>query len=379
MPVLSLPASLPAASLSPQIRLPAPLAWLMASNYLIYLELWSIGERICRLNRFFSLLSGRMPWPRSERWRSLRKAFPCGGGPGCGLGETALAAPVVLEVEIGLACADFVEPEVELLDVGDLSQGFGRALEDDAAVLHDVAVVGDIERHGGVLLDQEHGQAALLAQPTDDAEDLLDKPRRQAERGFVEQDHLGLGHQRPANHQHLLLTARKIARGLVAAFLQRRKDVVDAADAFADDSKIAAGVATGNQIVLDRQILENPPSFEHLGHSAFDDGVGRQAVEPLAVELDRTLGDLPALGAQQPRYGLQGRRLAGPVGAEQGGDAALLGEQRDTLKHQDDAVIDNFDVVEREHPIRREPNPTTRPWRLSGRRAPDSRGTIRSP
>src|SRR5215471_575803 len=125
LPTLSLLASLPAASLS----LPAPVAWLVASNYLIYRVLWSIGEHICRLDRIFSLLSGRMPWPRS------------------GLGEPALAAPVVLEVAIGLACADFVEPEIELLDVGVLSQGLGRAFEDDAAVLHNVAVVSDIERH----------------------------------------------------------------------------------------------------------------------------------------------------------------------------------------------------------------------------------------
>src|SRR3984893_13982106 len=190
MLTLSLPAGLPATLPAASISLPAPLARLRAYTYMIYLALWSIGERICRLNRIFSLLSGRMPWPRSERRRSLRKAFACGGGPGCGLGEPALAAPVVLEVEIGLTGADFVEPEIELLDVGVLPQGVGRALEYDAAVLHDVAVVGDVERHGGVLLDQEHGQAALFAQPVEDAEDLVEKPRRPAERGLVEQDHL---------------------------------------------------------------------------------------------------------------------------------------------------------------------------------------------
>src|SRR4029077_7351063 len=175
MPVLSLPESLPVASLSPQIRLPAPLAWLVTSNYLVCLSLWSIGERICRLNGIFFLLSGKMWWP------------------GWGSGEPALAAPVLLEVAIGLARADLVEPEIELLDVGVLLQGFSRALEYDPAVLHDVAVVGDIERHGGVLLDQEHGQAALFAQTPDDGEDLLDEPRRQAERRLVEQDYLGLG------------------------------------------------------------------------------------------------------------------------------------------------------------------------------------------
>src|SRR5205807_2493446 len=148
---------------------------------------------------------------------------------------------------------------------------------------------------------------------------------------------------------HLLLATREIARGLVAAFLQRRKEVADATDVFADGSEIAASMRAGNQIVLDRQILEDPSALEDLGHAALDDGVGRQAVEPLAVELVGTLGDLAPLSAQQPRYRLQGCGLAGTVGAEQRSDAAVLGEQRYPLQHQDDAVIDHFDVVERQH------------------------------
>src|SRR5437016_5933605 len=126
--------------------------------------------------KFASLLR----WPGSwhptiwyaSHYGRLESAFagsigfsPCAQGewpwPRCGLGQPALAAPVVLQVAIGFAGADFVEPEIELLDVGVLPQRFGGTLENDAAVLHDIAAVGDIERHGGVLLDQEHGQAAL--------------------------------------------------------------------------------------------------------------------------------------------------------------------------------------------------------------------------
>ncbi len=43
----------------------------------------------------------------------------------------------------------------------------------------------------------------------------------------------------------------------------------------------------------------------------------------LAVEHDRALGDLAALGMQQVGDRLQRRRLAGAVGAEQRDDAAL--------------------------------------------------------
>ena len=46
MPTLSLPASLPAASLSLHIRLPARRALPWASNYLIYLMLLSISKAI---------------------------------------------------------------------------------------------------------------------------------------------------------------------------------------------------------------------------------------------------------------------------------------------------------------------------------------------
>jgi hypothetical protein len=44
---------------------------------------------------------------------------------------------------------------------------------------------------------------------------------------------------------------------------------------------------------------------------------------------------------------LEGRRLAGPVGAQQGDDAALRHVKRDALQDQNDVVVDHFDVVDR--------------------------------
>ena len=114
-------------------------------------------------------------------------------------------------------------------------------------------------------------------------------------------------------------------------------------------AEILAGMGAGDQVFLDRQILEDPPALEYLGDAALDDIVRRQPVDPLPVEFDRALGDLAALGAQQAGYRLQGRRLAGAVGAEEGGDASLLGTQRHAFQHQDHAVIDDLDVVERQH------------------------------
>src|SRR5712691_10199423 len=85
--------------------------------------------------------------------------------------QPSLAPAVMLGLTIGFAGAGLVEPEIEFLDVGILPQAFGRAFEHDAAVLHDIAVVGDIERQGRVLLDQQHRQLLLLLQSEDHAED----------------------------------------------------------------------------------------------------------------------------------------------------------------------------------------------------------------
>ena len=83
---------------------------------------------------------------------------------------------------------------------------------------------------------------------------------------------------------------------------------------------LALDVAADHQVFLDRQVLEHAAALEHLGDAAAHDVVRRQPVEPLAVEFDRTLGDLAAFRVQQPGDRLQRGGLAGAVGAEQRGD-----------------------------------------------------------
>ena len=89
-------------------------------------------------------------------------------------------------------------------------------MHDHAAVLQNVGAVGDFQRLVGVLLDQEH-RHTVLAQLFDDVEDLLDDDRRQTQRWLVEQQQLGLAHQRAADGEHLLFTAGHGAAALVEA------------------------------------------------------------------------------------------------------------------------------------------------------------------
>src|SRR5439155_16016484 len=88
-------------------------------------------------------------------------------------------------------------------------------------------------------------------------------------------------------------------------------------------------------------------------------------IDALTAQLDRALGHLAALGAKQARDGLERRRLPRPVGAEQGGDAALADGERHALEDEDDAIVDDFDVVQRQHRIRSRRGPTHPPRLLS--------------
>lgn len=74
--------------------------------------------------------------------------------------------------------AGLTDAEIELLDVGVLAHLGGGAFENDAAVLHDVAVLGDGERHFGVLLDEQDSEVLLGHQLLHDLEDLFDEHRR---------------------------------------------------------------------------------------------------------------------------------------------------------------------------------------------------------
>src|SRR5262252_2261052 len=82
------------------------------------------------------------------------------------IASSAIPSPapaILLHVAVApaLLCAPLPAgaAEIELLDIGVAAQALRRAVEHDAAALHHVAVVGDRERHGRALLDQQDGDA----------------------------------------------------------------------------------------------------------------------------------------------------------------------------------------------------------------------------
>ena len=128
----------------------------------------------------------------------------------------------------GLAGRGVCEPEVGGLDLVRADAG-GRAHQGGPALQQAVDVRCHPQGLAHVLLDEQDGQASRqdLRQH---AVDALDHNGRQAERQFVEQQHAGVGHERPADGDRLLLTAGKLGGGLVAAFSHPAEHLINPLD-----------------------------------------------------------------------------------------------------------------------------------------------------
>src|SRR5690242_12658752 len=77
---------------------------------------------------------------------------------------------------------------------------------DHLAMLHDVVTIGDGLRETEILLDEQHGKAAIL-DLLDGPADLLDDDRRDAFGRLIQQQEFGAGPQDARDRQHLLLAA----------------------------------------------------------------------------------------------------------------------------------------------------------------------------
>ena len=101
---------------------------------------------------------------------------------------------------------------------------------------HDPGPVGEPEDLVRELLDDQDRQARRR-DPAHVLVQLLDDDRRETHRQLVDEQHGGLGRERPGHREHLLLAARERARGLLAPLAQARElrereleDVVVASD-----------------------------------------------------------------------------------------------------------------------------------------------------
>src|SRR5581483_7868658 len=231
----------------------------------------------------------------------------------------------------------------------------------DVPLLQDVRAVAEPGGEAHVLLRDQEGLPVPLEreQPL---QEPADDHRRETLRGLVQEQQLGIPHERPRDRQHLLLATRERPRLLAPPLPEHREELVHAlprprpgppggrAPARIGAPLAAAGPPAGGgfrgggpgrqraapdlQVLLDAQPGEDPPV---LGHEA----------DPQAAYPERRpAGDLlaaephaPGPRPEQPHDTAQRRRLAGAVPAQQGDHLPRVRAERDVEQHVGGAVV----------------------------------------
>src|SRR3954466_5226992 len=112
---------------------------------------------------FGPMSASSSPAPRANEMPSSTLSPPKARCSACSSSSAIPAPAAAVLLHIAVAAPRAGAAEVELGDVGMRAQPLGRAVEHYAAVFHDVAVVGDLQRHARVLLDEQHRHAQLAA------------------------------------------------------------------------------------------------------------------------------------------------------------------------------------------------------------------------
>jgi len=172
-----------------------------------------------------------------------------------------------------------------------------------------VGAIRDAKRLGDVLLHQEDRHAPFQ-QPGQDVVEALDEGRRQAQRELVEEEDAGIGHQRPADRDRLLLATREVDGRPAQPLPHPGEELDDLVDV---PAALPRPGGSDQQVLSERQGGEEPSS---LGDE--DDAEGDPRVR-------RQLGDVPAVQPHRapartvkPGDRAQERRLAGAVGPDHG-------------------------------------------------------------
>ncbi len=111
---------------------------------------------------------------------------------------------------------------------------------------------------------------------------------------------------------------------------------------------IASRVGTGEQIFLDGKMFEAVPAFHYLDNTPLYQFGRTERVDTVTLEFDTALGNVATLGAQQGGNRLQRGGLSRTVSPEQGDDALLGNFERYAFQHQDDMIVNDFDVINRQ-------------------------------
>ncbi|GCC42075.1 hypothetical protein chiPu_0026433, partial [Chiloscyllium punctatum] len=153
--------------------------------------------------------------------------------------------------------ADAEQPLLQLA-VGGEAGGIDDAV--DPAIDHDGDVARYRRRHADVLLDDQDGDVAFIAEAQQHIFDLCNDHRRKPLGRLVHDQQMRVGEQRARDREHLLLAAGELVAAIVLALGEAREDVVDALDG----PGAAAQAAGERKVFVDGQRAPQPPALRHI-------------------------------------------------------------------------------------------------------------------
>ena len=218
-----------------------------------------------------------------------------------------------------------------------LGQPFGDLL----AVVEHGDVLGDAHDDAHVVLDEQNGDAQLIAQPANELGRLRGLARVHARGRLVEQEQLGFTGQRAGNLQPALIAVGQVARQCIALAAQAHEvqqipgialrllllpPGAGRADDGAHPRGLQVGFAADHDVLDGRHIAEEADILEGARDAALGNLEGLQSVEGLAVEVDFPFVDLVETGDAVEKGG-----LARAVGADNAHDAVARDHEVDRV------------------------------------------------
>ena len=194
------------------------------------------------------------------------------------------------------------------------------------------------------MLDHQHGRPVVV-DAVDAVEHVLDQVRSEPGRGFIQQQQVGVEHQRPAHCEHLLLAARQRPRGLVGPLTEDGEPLVHRFDAVLRD--FVEDIRAHLEVFAHAQRAEHVSGLWDVADSLVDYLVGTAPADVCPVE-----DDLAAHVRRQAEDGLHHRRFPGPVRADDDDVLAVRDVHVDVAEHLQVAVA-GVEVPNREQALGR--------------------------
>src|SRR5687767_11427416 len=221
--------------------------------------------------------------------------------------------------------------EVLMLHVGAGAQLHRRPVPHHAALFEHVVMIGQAGQRLHVLVDQEDRQAAAL-EPLEARPDLVTDERGQALGRLVEDQQHRIGHERPADRQHLLLAAGERAAEGPGARSQLRKQLEHALDRprLGDAPAVGGG---GDEVLAHGEIREHLAPLGHETKARLGDAVRWQPFQRPTMKLDA-----PRPQSHDAHEGPNRGGLAHAVATEQRHQLPRADLEVDAEEHLADAV-----------------------------------------